>query len=210
MHVYVDDSGDGGFKLDAGSSSHLVMAAVVFRDPGEIRRLADQVEQVRERFGTTREFKYSATSKKVKDAYFEAIEPVDFRVRAICIDKRKIFSETLRTDPSRFKSYAIRMLLTKNYGQISNAKVFIDGQDTKGFEVSDEQYFMRMVNRETPGTISAVRFTDSKDSAPIQLADMVAGAIRCGSLHGDACKPKHLHMIRPRTWHPQGTLWYFQ
>jgi hypothetical protein len=210
MHVYIDDSGDGGFKLEGGSSSHLVMAAVVFRDPREIERLAHQLEGVRQRFGTTREFKYHSTSKKIKDAYFTAIAPVGFHIRAICIDKRLIFSEVLRGDPSLFKSWAIRMLLTKNYGQITDAKVFIDGQDTKGFGVSDDQYLIRMVNKEAPGTIGAVRFIDSKQSAPIQLADMVAGAIRCGSLRGDECKPKHLRMIRPRTWQPEGSLWHFK
>ena len=32
----IDDSGDGGFKVGEGSTSHLIMAACVFRDPRQI------------------------------------------------------------------------------------------------------------------------------------------------------------------------------
>jgi hypothetical protein len=66
--------------------------------------------------------------------------------------------------PAALKSYAIRMLLTKNFGQIRAARIFIDGQDTKASGVEDSAYLTRMVNRESPGTIDQVRFVNSKDS----------------------------------------------
>jgi hypothetical protein len=209
VHVFVDDSGDGGLKFASGSTSHLVMAACVFRDPLQIEELAARAEECRAATSHRHEFKYNATREKVKDDFFARTAPVRFHVRAICIDKARLTSAKLRSEPQALKSYAIRMLLTKNYGYIRDAKVFIDGHDTKAFGVGDGDYLMRMVNRESPGTIRAVRFVDSKVSIGIQLADMTAGAINRGVRTNKPANTKHLALLRPRTYQPSGSLWHF-
>ncbi|WP_157931857.1 DUF3800 domain-containing protein [Mycobacteroides abscessus] len=209
MHVFIDDSGCGGFKFGLGSSSHLVMAACVFRDPAEIQLLASVTDECRQSMRHFREFKYSATNRKVKDSFFDKIGPVRFAVRAIVMDKSQITSSKLRSSPSALKSYAVRMLLTKNYGQIRNAKVVIDGQDTAAFGISDESYLLKMVNREAPGTIVAVKFDDSRKNIGLQLADMVAGAINCGVRTHKKANDTDMKSIRARTYFPSGTLWYF-
>nr|WP_158716205.1 DUF3800 domain-containing protein [Blastococcus sp. Marseille-P5729] len=209
MHVFIDDSGDGGLKIGQGSTSHLVMAACIFRDPFEIQRLAAQVAVCRTATRHTREFKYSSTKESVKDAFFAHVATINFDVRAIVIDKAKIYSTKLRSEPQALKAYALRMLLTKNFGQITDAKIIIDGQDTKAFGVQDSEYLTRMVNRETPGTIATVKFDDSRANIGIQLADMIAGAINRGCRTHKKANPKHLALIRPRTYYPTGTLWHF-
>ena len=102
------------------------------------------------------------------------------------------------------------MLLTKNFGQIRDAKLFIDGQDTGAFGVTDERYLLRMVNRESPGTLSAVRFVDSRASRPIQLADMIAGAINAAVRTDREQRRQHLRTFFPRTYRPEGTYWHFR
>lgn len=47
--VYLDDSGDGGFKLDSGSSECLVMAACVFRRTEHIEQLDTAITEVAQR-----------------------------------------------------------------------------------------------------------------------------------------------------------------
>lgn len=210
MHVYLDDSGDGGFKFNQGSTSHLVMAACVFRTPTDIAETVEFIEGCAEHNRMTREFKYSDTRDRIKSCFFRCIAPAQFDVRTIIIDKSLIYSELLRSSPSALKSYAIRMLLTKNYGQIRDAKVFIDAQDTKAFGVEDSSYLMRMVNRESPGTISQVRHLDSTTSRPIQLADMIAGAVNRAVRTHRPNSPAHLDTFRRRTWQPRGTYWYFR
>jgi len=209
VHVFIDDSGCGGFKIGQGSSSHLVMAACVFRDPLQIELLAEVAEQCRVRRSHRREFRYSRCNDKLRDAFFECIAPVGFHVRAIVMDKSQIYSPELRANPAKFRSYAIRMLLTKNFGQIKDAKVVIDGQSSKAFGVNDSDYLTRMVNREAPGTISSVKFDDSRYNIGIQLADMCAGAINRGVQTHRPSDPRHLVLIRPRTYQPRGTLWHF-
>lgn len=210
MHVYIDDSGDGGFKFGQGSTSHLVMAACIFREPEHISELVHLIEGCAEKNRTAKEFKYSDTKARISDCFFDCISPAKFNVRAIIIDKSQIYSDKLRSSPSALKSYAIRMLLTKNYGQIQSAKVFIDGQDTKAFGIQDTEYLMRMVNRESPQTISQVRHVDSKSSRPIQLADMVAGAINRSVRTHRPSSSVHVDTFRPRTFQPRGSYWFFK
>lgn len=210
MHVYIDDSGCGGFKVGQGSTSHLVMAAVVFRSTAHITDVVQRIDACSERNRRTKEFHYSEMKKRHADCFFECIGPATFDVRAIVIDKTRIHSEFLRSSPSAFKSYAIRQLLTKNWGQIRDAKVFVDGQDTKAFGIDDAKYLHRMVNSESPGTISQVRFVDSAKSRPIQLADMIAGAINRANRTHRPSDNKHLLTFTRRAWQPRGTMWFYK
>lgn len=209
MHVYIDDSGCGGFQFDRGSTPHLVFAACIFHEPVEIERLAAAIADLRQRTHHQREFKFNKTKDRLKDEFFSAIDPVRFTVRAIYIDKQYIYSSHLRTKPSALKSYAIRMLLSNSYGQINGAKVFVDGQDTAAFGIADKAYLQDMANRGRPGSIVKVNFIDSKDSVGIQTADMVAGAIGRGYRPDSKNNPKWLHVVRPRTYYPRGTIWDF-
>lgn len=209
MHVFIDDSGDGGFKFEHGASSHLVMAAAVFRDPLQIEALKTAVNECLAHNRHKPEFKYAKTKERVKDCFFNCTEHIDYHLRVIFFDKAKIYSHKLRSSPAALKSYAIRMLLTKNYNQIRDAKIVIDGHDTKGFGIEDEAYLMRMVNRESPGTIRAVKFDDSKFNTGIQLADMAAGAVNRCIRTNKPSDDKHLLRIRPRTYQPEGTYWNF-
>lgn len=210
MHVYIDDSGDGGFKFGQGSTSHLVMAACVFRDPDHITDVVARIDACASRNRVAPEFHYSETKRRIADCFFECIGPAKFHVRAIVIDKKLVYSEHLRSSPSALKSFAIRMLLTKNWGEIKGAKIFIDGEDTKAFGVKDGEYLKRMVNRESPGTIADVRFVASETSRPIQLADMIAGAINRANRTHRPADPRHYQTFASRAWQPRGQLWFWK
>lgn len=210
MHVYLDDSGCGGFKFNQGSTSHLVIAACVFRDPANIADVVGRIDACANLNHRTREFKYFGTNERIRDCFFKCIAPATFDVRAIIINKSLIYSEHLRSSPAALKSFAIRMLLTKNYGQIRDAKVFIDGKDTRAFGMEDAAYLMRMVNRERPGTIAHVRHVDSESSRPIQLADMIAGAINRAVRTHRPSSTKHVETFRHRAYQPRGTYWFFR
>lgn len=210
MHVFIDDSGDGGFKFDKGSSTHLIMAACVFHDPTEIEKLKALSEHCASSNGHRREFKFNRTKERLKECYFNCTAPTRFNIRAIHADKRRIYSEKLH-EGKALKSYLIRMLLTRNFGQIHNARIVIDGQDTQGFGVPDEEYLLKMVNRETPGTIHSVRFRDSREDRGLQAADMAAGAISRALQEGPKSRKttKYLYPIKPRFDYPMGTIWNF-
>lgn len=213
MFVFIDDSGDCGLDFTGGSSTHLVMSAVVLRDREAIRQAMSAVASAR--YAVTpegkeivykREFKYYSSSAQMKERFFDSLKSVPFDLRAIILDKRSLRSGHLRENPNSMKSYLIRQMLCNTRGTVSGAKLIIDGEDTRAFDSADRQYFMRMVNRQVPGTIRDVEYVDSKKNAAIQIADMTAGAIR-RALAGDADAARHETTFAHRFKFPRGSKW---
>ena len=209
MHVFIDDSGCGGMKLDSGSSRHLVMAAAVFRDPKQIEGLKSRGEELQQRFGKAGEFKYNKTSKKMRSQYFEMIKDLTFAVRAIHMDKTRLTSDHLKSSASALKSFAIRELLTHTFGQIRNAKIVVDGEDLRAFEVEDREYLMGMANRAQSGTVHSVKFDDSKLNVGLQLADMIAGASHRHLRRENEHSSNHFSTFVHRTYQPAGSFWNY-
>jgi len=211
VHVYIDDSGDPGFNFTGGSSRHIVMAACLFFTPEAIERAADLIRGCKERNRHTREFKYNKTRDGIRSCFFDCTDGADYAVRAIVIDKTSLYSEHLRKNPADLKSHAIYQLLTHHDGFIRDAKIIIDGQDSKPFGMSDQRYFTANVNRVLPGTVRAVEFVDSKESIPVQLADMTAGAVHRFVREDHKHDPTHFERFRSRTWRRNGgSLWRFR
>lgn len=197
-------------KFGQGSTRHLVIAACVFAEPEHIQHAAECITSCRDRNRQSREFKYAKTKDSIKTCFFACTNEAKFHVRAIVIDKTQIRSPHLRDNPGDLKSYAIHQLLTHTYGTVKDAKVVVDGQDTKSFGMTDSAYFMRQVNGKQPGTLRGVEFADSRTNVMVQLADMAAGAIHRAVRLDDKQDHRHLEMFRRRTFQPRGSLWHFR
>lgn len=215
MWVFIDDSGDCGMKFDSGSSDYVVMTACVFKTAAAVEATDTLVETARllnpghpNPYRFTREFKYSKTKESIKNHFFETMTSGQFAIRAIVVDKRKLYSEHLRTHPNDLKSYLIKQLLTHTFGTVRDAKIVIDGQDNRAFGRSDHDYFMDHVNSTCPGTIASVQFRDSKKDNLLQLADMICGTIH-GGKNGDKLSKAHWDTFRSKTWQPDGSVWHF-
>ena len=106
-------------------------------------------------------------------------------------------------------NYAIRALLTHTYGTITDAKIKIDGNDTKAFRIQNAAYFRR-VNDERPGTIREISTADSKRNVMIQLADMVAGAIHCSYRPEKADARLYRALLAKRFNDGRSSVWEFR
>lgn len=209
MNIYVDDSGDGGFQFDKGSSIFVAFAAVIFDNPQELEPLSDSIRELQKEHNYKGELKFNKNRPAARLAILDAIGQSQCRVRVIAADKRYIFRENLKESPSALKSYLIRQLLSQHDNTIHNAKVFIDGRDTRGFttEKSDHSYFMRMCNRTYPSTASDFKFVDSKANIGIQVADMVVGAAREKYEKGNS---EYFDKVKRKTWRKSGgSDWHF-
>jgi hypothetical protein len=212
MLVFLDDSGDPGFKLDRGSSSHLVMAACAFADHRDVERAAEAIHAYRAQIGWLdfREFHFTKCSRDVRLGFLNAVAGHDFFVRAVVIDKSRLISTHRRSRPGELHNYAIRALLTHSNGAIADAKIKIDGRDTKTFKLKNAAYFRRVVNDERPGTISEISTADSSRNVMIQLADMVAGAIH-RSYNADKVDAKlYRAVLQRRLRDSRSSVWEFR
>lgn len=179
MYVFIDDSGDAGFKLDRGSSEHLVIVCCVFDSADDVEITADLIRAFRAsiKWNPQQEFKFSKTKKTLSLDFFKAVLPGKFFIRALVIDKKIVTSTKFKTDSVSFYNYAIQEVLTNSFGTIRNAKVRVDGKGSGEHVRAVANYFKSQANQSS-SVIEKVKFVDSKSDQLIQLADMMAGAIR--------------------------------
>ena len=174
MLVLIDESGDPGFKLIRGSSSHFVVAMVIFDDFVEAELTSVAIEDLRERLRLKTEFKFSKSHGHVKDAFFECVCAHSFKVRALVVDKSVIYSDNLRNHKDLFYNHFIKLLLAHDNGALHDARVKIDGSGDRRFRNELNSYLRRQLAQDK---VRSVKFAESHRDNLIQLADMVAGAI---------------------------------
>lgn len=170
--VLIDESGDPGFKLVRGSSSHFVVAMVIFEAFEEAERASSGILELRNKRQLASEFKFSKCHDDVKDAFFECVCRFDFKVRAIVVDKSIIYSDNLRTRKDLFYNYFVQQLM--RYGELRKARVKIDGSGDRKFKDELNSYLRRNLSQDQ---LHSVKFAESHRDNLIQLADMVSGAI---------------------------------
>lgn len=180
MLVFIDESGDSGFKLGKGSSSFFVIVCIVFKDELEAEKAAVAIKELRRklRFSDRTEFKFNGSRKRIIVAFLELIAKSDFSIRALVVEKSKIRSPLLKDNKNSFYSYFIKTLLTHTGGTISDAKLRIDGSGDRLFRQNFLTYLRKELNTKERKIMKNIQLVDSKTNVLIQMADMVAGTIR--------------------------------
>lgn len=171
MLVFIDESGDPGFKLGQGSSDTFAVAMVQIakQDAGG---LSEAIRTLQQELALWPEFKFSKCKAAHKKAFFELALQWPWKVRAIVVQKRLIHSDRLRSMKSEFYRFITQSLVKNDGGTLQNAEVIIDGSGEKVFR----QDLQRHLKRHAPG-IRKVSFAASHKDPLIQLADMAVGAI---------------------------------
>jgi len=179
MYVFVDDSGDAGFKIGAGSSKHLVIACCVFETSEDVEIAANTIRDFRRKLNwhPEQEFKFSKTREDIRLQFLTTVLPLNFFVRAIVIDKTNMSSEKFSQDSASFYHFAIKEVLSRSLGTIRDAKVRVDGKGSREYVKAASKYLKAQANQ-SDSVIAKVKFVDSKGDQLIQLADMVAGFLR--------------------------------
>ncbi|WP_168185643.1 DUF3800 domain-containing protein [Acidiferrobacter sp. SPIII_3] len=184
MLVFIDESGDPGFKVTKGSTSHFVLAMVIFRDRQEAERASAAIREAKLALRVKTEFKFNKCCDNVRDGFFQAVRPFRFGVRAIVVDKARVYSTHLRTEKEDFYRYFVRQMVTHDGQVLKKARLKIDGSGNREFRRELWRYLRENAR---PGAIEDLRFVDSSQDTLIQLADMAAGAI-ARSYNADARK----------------------
>ena len=182
MLVFADDSGDPGFKVGKGSTPCFVIALIIFDDNLEAERCAVAIKELRRGLGLADcfEFRFNGYRRDYRLAFFARVAKFHFRIRAIVMDKSRIYGPELRRSKESFYRYAIKMVLKHSFGNSKYARLKVDGHGDRTFRREFHAYLRREL-KATPGQppiISDVRIVDSRQNVLIQVADMVAGTLR--------------------------------
>lgn len=174
MLVYIDESGDAGFKVDRGSSPVFVAAMVIFDSADAAAETRELIARSAARVAHKGEFKFSKSRDEVRDLFFDAVRNGSFRVRCIVVEKAVIHSAALRSDKENFYEFFVKQMLRHDNGRLENARVIIDGSGDREFR---QKLSAAIRKRVREGAVRDCRFSDSKTDLLIQLADMCAGAV---------------------------------
>ena len=172
--VFIDDSGDPGFK--AHSSTHFVMACAVFMDNEVAEKVADEIRKLRKSkgWGDKAEFKFRVTKKSVIKEVLSVVAKYDFSVSAIYLDKSEISGVFPIIDDVKLYYWTIKELLSPL--PLKDARIRIDGRSSKEYMRKTATYLRKELNKRTH-KVENIRFEDSTKNDLIQLADLIAGAI---------------------------------
>lgn len=179
MLVFIDDSGDPGFKIEKGSSPIFVIVLVIFNDELEAEKTSLSIKELRRKLGVSDkyEFKFNKTNRKFRISFYSAVSRYKYKVRAIVADKKFIYSQRLRTKKENFYNYMIMQVLKHSGGSIKNSKLKFDKRGEKEIRNQLRVYLSQKLENSKSKIFKDLKFVDSRQNTLIQLADMVAGAI---------------------------------
>lgn len=180
MLVFIDESGDAGFKISKGSSATFVVALVIFDDELEAEETALRIKKLKRELSKSEkfEFKFNKCKRDLRMKFLETVKDSKFHIRAIVFKKEVLYSPHLRTSKDSFYNFALRQVLEHNNKTIKEAKIRLDGLGERSFRNNLVVYLRKHLNSSAQKVMKNLRFRDSKEDVLIQLADMVAGAIR--------------------------------
>jgi hypothetical protein len=179
MLVFIDESGDPGLKLDAGSSKYFTLALVVFQSHDEALAADDRISLLRKEQGLPDnfEFHFNEVSLAYRRMFLEAIAPFDFFYFAVVINKASLAGRELQFRESLY-NYACGLIFEEAKSRLSDAVVVIDENYSKNFKSELKRYLVRRL-KDNSGKcfIKKVRTQDSSRNNLVQLADMIVGAV---------------------------------
>ena len=175
MFVYLDESGDTGWKFARGSSRYFVVTLLLVETPEPFYRVLDQLRQAL-RFSSGEEFKFSKSSVAVREQFLRTIDPLAFQVRALIVDKQALTQAVLQNDEP-FYSYLVQLAL--NHELISGATLILD-ESFRGRRPQEglQTYLRRTLNTQVGSPkLTRIVYRRSHTDVLLQVSDMVCGAI---------------------------------
>lgn len=180
MLVFVDESGDSGFKVEQGSSQLFTVALVIFEEHDEAIACDQRIGLLRRELGWDErsEFHFNRNSDRVRRAFLQAVAPYNFFYYGIVLNKnpRKLWGEGFRHKMSFYK-YTCSLVFENAKEKLDQAHVIIDKSGNLDFRHQLAKYLNRKMNEGQNRLIAKVKMQRSESNNLLQLADYVAGVI---------------------------------
>lgn len=197
FHVYIDESGDEGFRFAEGSSEWLVLSAVITRDEYDLPAVAlvEEVRALLKRPGTNA-LHFRDMRHEHRLPYVDKIGRAKLRTVSVLIHKPSLDQpEKFQVEPYRLYRYATRLLLErvswycrdKRRAIGDTARLVFSNRSSMSYE--DMRDYLALLHS---GTIPEVRIDwsvldcDGLKAVPhhamkgLQIADAVASSMYAG------------------------------
>ncbi len=206
MFVYLDESGDTGFKFDMGSSRYFVITLLLVEDPIPLQAAVDDL-RVTLGFSANNEFKFYKSSDDVRWSFLRMLRRQDFTARVLVVDKWLMTQPHMRRRDT-FYNFLVQMILSNDNGTIRDATLILDESvQSKQSKQQLTAYLRRSLNAHPNARrVRAIRYHRSDSDNLIQVTDMLAGAVYAKYHRGQGeylsyirAKVSDLWVWRPRT-----------
>lgn len=202
MLIFVDESGDSGYKFDKSSSPLFVVTAIVFLEPADAQACAAAITGLKTqlRFKPSAEFKFNKAGYRHRMDFFKTIAPHTFRYYSFALDKVKISGSDYRHPDTAYKIPLRRLLETiRRDHSITDATIWIDKCGDRKFTQGIRSYLVkRLAYGNSPIPFRELKPVKSHSNVLIQMADMVCGAVACSMTPGRTDRNDYLAVIRRR------------
>jgi hypothetical protein len=175
QYFYVDESGDAGLN-NKGSAYYVVaMAQLPNREP--VMELAELRKELN--LSPNFEFHFYKMNSKQKDEFFQAIRPLSFRVRVAALIKSQTPPEFQDLDSVEL---AIRLLvdltLRASSLDIANDILVLDDKPDSFIQSLRIHFTQAYKQAKRDRPFKKIVSSNSKYDDGLQMADMIAGAVR--------------------------------
>lgn len=174
QYYHLDDSGDPGMDFTRNVSPYFALVMVQRADAENIPQLSTLRKQLH--VPETFEFKYARTNTTQKAAFFKAIQPIEFRVRAVFVNKAMLSRQYREMDGQIFTiNWIIDLTLRASELDISDDVLILDGAspDLKRNLRVEFSKRCNLMDRKRP--FKKIQSGDSSREDGLQLADMLVG-----------------------------------
>jgi hypothetical protein len=178
MLVFIDESGDTGFKFKEGSSDYFIIVLVVFEDFDQANLCDQRIQQLKTELGKKQdwEFHFKTNTHKIRETFLKAVLPYNFFYYGIVINKSKMLGTTFE-NKENFYRYTCSLVFENAKDKLNNAIVLIDGSGEREFRNNLSKYLKHKMNDYNKQLIKKVKMQTSHSNCLLQLADYVAGSI---------------------------------
>lgn len=195
--IFIDDSGDPGFKKGV-SSSNFILAAALFMDSDTAKLVNDAIIEYRRLLGwrDDYEFKFAKIRKDIIIELLKIVTHYDFQIYAVYVNKEN-YANLFRfyLDSEKFYNWATKELLS--IMPLAEAKIKIDGKYNKQYKLHVKTYIRKELNSESR-KVADFGVQDSKRDNLIQLADIIAGSIHRSFQSNKTDSEKYIRIIKKK------------
>lgn len=178
-YLFLDWSGDAGFKFGRGSSEYLIWALVSSTDYGRVRKGLVLLRRELELFPLF-EFHYKQTPPDLRAAFFETLGGLPFSAEVLIVHKPSLPPSYARMKEAQlYGRFVADLLLKAERASVDQALLLVDAQRSAVALVRDIRVVISRAMEEARlfYRLKKVKPRPAKEEDGLQMADMIAGTV---------------------------------
>lgn len=181
VKVYIDECGNTDWKSwEKGQSGFFIVTAIIIDSSIDYSLIENCVKKIQDKYYSSSEIKSSGGGSDKVERRIEILDKLNelpIQHYSVCIEKEKIIEASGLIYKKSFFKYCNSLLYDRLLRTYENISVEADKHGRQEFMNEFTTYIEK---RKSNSLFSGFefKFTDSKDSAGVQIADYYAGSIR--------------------------------